>query len=140
MDQAEEKSVKILFRFYSNVLDESTVETLWAEIVDEEKGLYKLDNTPFYASLACNDTVFAEFDETEQMLTYRETVEYSGNSTIQVVIMDENTDIDEVRGVFKTLGGESEKLNDGYFVIDIPADIDYKRIKEKLREVKRISK
>ncbi len=31
MIQKDDKSVKILSRFYSNVLDEWTVETMWAE-------------------------------------------------------------------------------------------------------------
>ena len=34
MRQEEDNFVKILFRFYSNVLDEWTVETMWAAIVD----------------------------------------------------------------------------------------------------------
>lgn len=83
MTTTDDNHVKILFRFHSNVLDEETVETMWAEIVDKEKGLYKLDSIPFYApSVASDDIVFAEYDEQEQMLTYRETVEYSGNSTV----------------------------------------------------------
>lgn len=67
--------VKILFRFYSSVLDQWTVETMWAEIVDPEKGHYKLDSIPFYAPLvASDDIVRAEYDEDESTLTYRETV------------------------------------------------------------------
>jgi hypothetical protein len=42
-----DNNVKILFRFYSDVLDEETVETMWASIIDKNKGLYKLDNIPF---------------------------------------------------------------------------------------------
>ncbi len=53
---------------------------MWAEIIDESSGQYKIDNIPFFAAIAPGDIVFAEFDETEQFLTYRETVEYSGNS------------------------------------------------------------
>jgi len=68
-----EDYVKILFRYYSDVLEEETVETMWATIVDQEKGYYKIDNIPFYGSpVASDDIVFAEFDEVEQMLTYRE--------------------------------------------------------------------
>ena len=32
---SKENYVKVLFNFYSNVLDEHTVETMWAEVVDE---------------------------------------------------------------------------------------------------------
>ena len=128
-----ENYVKILFSFYSNVLEENTIETIWAETFDFHKGLYKINNIPFYASFAMGDIVFAEFDEDEQMLTYRETVEYSGNSTIQVVIMDKCLSIDELRGLFDSKGCATEQLNESYFVVDVPANEDYKIIKNELR-------
>ena len=127
---ANENLVKILFRFYSNVLDEWTVETMWAEIIDESKGLYKLDNIPFYASVSSGDIVFAEYDDDEERLTYRETVEYSGNSTIQVVIMDENTVANDIRSILAEMGCDSEKVNEKYFVVEIPADKDYTPVRE----------
>jgi hypothetical protein len=136
MTTTDDNHVKILFRFHSNVLDEETVETMWAEIVDKEKGLYKLDSIPFYApSVASDDIVFAEYDEQEQMLTYRETVEYSGNSTVQVVLMDDTQDINIIRDLFKELGCVSEKVNEGYFSMEIPSTVDYKNIKKKLDEL-----
>jgi hypothetical protein len=134
MDE-DNQDVKILFKFFSDVLDEWTVETMWAEIVDLEKGLYKLSNIPFYASVACDDIVFAEYDEDEERLTYRKTVEYSGNSTIQIVIMDKTIDANSIRKIFADLGCESEKYNDGYFVMEIPAKLNYKPIREKLIEL-----
>jgi hypothetical protein len=136
MTTTDDNHVKILFRFHSNVLDEETVETMWAEIVDKEKGLYKLDSIPFYApSVASDDIVFAEYDEQEQMLTYRETVEYSGNSTVQGVLMDDTQDINTIRDLFKELGCVSEKVNEGYFTMEIPSTVDYKNIKKKLDEL-----
>ncbi len=128
---------KILFRFYSDILDEWTVETMWAEIMDAEKSLYKLDSIPFYApSIASDDIVFAEYDESEKMLTYRDTFEYSGNSTIHVVIIDKSADINSVRDNFKELGCVSERLNHGYFAMEIPASEDYGPIKKKLDDLK----
>jgi hypothetical protein len=109
---------------------------MWATIVDKDKGLYKLDSIPFYAPLvASDDIVFAEFDEQEQMLTYRKTVEYSGNSTIQIVLMDNSKDINKIRDLFKELGCVSEKVNEGYFSMGIPSTVDYKNIKNKLDEL-----
>lgn len=71
-DMQDENNVKILFQFHSEIFDEEMVETMWATIIDKDKGLYKLDNIPFYAPLvASDDIVFAEFDEQQQMLTYR---------------------------------------------------------------------
>jgi len=131
----EDENVKILFRFFSNILDEWTVETMWAEIVDAEKGLYKLANIPFYASVSCDDIVYAEYDEDEERLTYRKTVEHSGNSTIQVIVFGENLVTNDLRNIFNSLGCVSEKFNEGYFVMEVPPSIDYKPIREKLMEL-----
>lgn len=132
----DDNYVKILFRFHSDVLDEEAVETMWARIVDKDKGLYKLDSILFYAPLvASDDIVFAEFDDQEQMLTYRKTLEYSGNSTIQIVLMNKTKDINIIRDLFKELGCVSEKVNEGYFSMEVPSSVDYRKVKQKLDEL-----
>ncbi|MES2274434.1 MAG: DUF4265 domain-containing protein [Bacteroidota bacterium] len=108
---------------------------MWATIIDKEKGLYKIDNIPFYASIATDDIVFAEYDEQEQRLTYRETVTDSGNSIIQIVIMDKKIAVDTVREIFNKLGCESEQLNDSYFSMEVPASISYAPIKNELNKL-----
>ncbi len=134
MTQGE--NVKILFRYFSSVLDEWTVETMWAEVIDANKGLYKIDNIPFYGPLvASDDIVFAEYDSEEEMLTYRKTIENSGNSIINVVMMDKSIDINTIRDIFNNLGCSSEKINDGYFSMEILADKEYGPIKQKLNEL-----
>jgi hypothetical protein len=127
------EQVKILFNFHSDIFDEQMVETVWADKVDQEKGFYKIDNIPFYIPLvASEDIVFAEFDETEQMLSYRKTIEYSGRTVVQVVIMDKTFETNTIRDIFFKLGCESEKANEGYFSMEIPANLDYKPIKKEL--------
>ena len=127
------EQVKILFNFHSAIFDEQMVETVWADKVDQEKGLYKINNIPFYIpSIASEDIVFAEFDENEQMLTYRETVEYSGRTVVQVVIMAKTIETNNIRDIFYKLGCESEKANEGYFSMEIPADLNYEPIKKEL--------
>ena len=69
------------------------------------------------------------------MLTYRKTIEYSGNSTVQVVMLDTKHDINTIRDMFKDFGCISEKLNDRYFAMEIPADKDYTPIRQKLSEL-----
>lgn len=136
MTRTDDNYKKILFRFHNNVLDEETVETMWAIIVNKDKGLYKLDSIPFYApNISSDDIIFAEFDKDENHLTYRATIEYSGNSTIQVVIMDKTTITNDIRDVFNKLGCQSEKFKEGYFVINVPAEVDYKPIKSILDEL-----
>ncbi len=133
MKTRKDKHVKILFRFHSNLLDEVVVETMWAIVVDSSKGQYRLDSIPFYAeSLASGDLVFAEYDNDEEMLTYRETLEYSGNTTIQVIVMDEQQDVEEIRKIFKEMGCESEKFQGSFFSMEVPAATDYKPIRQKL--------
>jgi hypothetical protein len=131
----DNQDVKILFKFFSNVLDEWTVETMWAKTINAEKGLYKLDNIPFYAPVSCGDIVFAEYDQDEERLTYRKTIEHSGNSTIQVVVVNKEIPANDLREIFNDFGCESEKFNDGYFVIEIPAKVDYIPIRQKLIEL-----
>jgi hypothetical protein len=132
----DDKYVKILFRFHSNIFDEEMVETMWATIVDKDQGIYKLDSIPFYApDIASDDIIFAEFDSKEEMLTYRKTIEYSGNSTVQIVLVDKSKDINQIREIFKELGCVSEKVNNGYFSMEIPSNVDYKNIKSKLDEL-----
>ena len=133
----EDNYVKILFRFHSDIFDEEIVETMWAEIVDGSKGLYKLDNIPFYVpSVASDDIVFAEFDEAEESLCYRSTVKFSENSTIQVVLMDDTKNVNLIRDSFGELGCISEKINGSYFSMEIPADVNYKSIKLILDDLK----
>jgi hypothetical protein len=136
MTETTDNSVKILFRYYSSVLDKWTVETMWADVVDADKGLYKLDSIPFYGPLvASDDIIFAEYDEDEESLTYRETIVNSGNSIVTVVIMDKTYDINSIRDIFNNMGCLSERVNNGYFSMEVLADKNYKPIKQKLTEL-----
>ena len=131
--EAEEKLVKILTKYFSNVLDEIVVETLWAEVIDEEKGWYKVDNIPFYgAEFSCGDVVLAEYDEADMCHVYRSLVEHSGNSTVQVVIFGDGFDIESLREEFNELGFSSEKAGSSYFVLEIPFEKNYNIIYTKL--------
>ena len=127
---------KILVRYYSDVLEEIVVETLWAEIINSNDGLYKIDNIPFYGpGFSSGDIVFAEYDEDEERITYRKVVEHSGNSTIQIVVLDENIDVMELRKEFEGLGCESEGMGNKYFVMEVPFNTSYSIIFKKLSEL-----
>lgn len=126
----------ILFRFHSAIFDEEIVETLSCEILDQENGIYRVESVPFYAPMvAPDDLIFAEFDEGENMMAYRETTEHSGSSVIQVVKMDEQTDIREITELFTEKGCRSEKCTEHYFSMEVHYDLDYAPIKELLEEL-----
>lgn len=126
--QDTNSEVKIKFRFFSNLLNDWATETLWAIIVDENEGIYKLDNIPFYAPVSCGDLVFAEIDPEQGQLVYKETLEHSGNSTVQVIV-GQDLEIEGLRQYFSEMGCESEKFNDTFFVMQIPSDVDYAPIR-----------
>src|SRR6187431_2488064 len=93
-----ETHAKILFRYHSDILDEEVVETMWSEIIDSGKGIYKRDNIPFYGPLiARGDIFYAKYDENDGAIVYKETIAISGNSIIQVVILKDNFDKEIIR-------------------------------------------
>ncbi|EAZ79935.1 DUF4265 domain-containing protein [Algoriphagus machipongonensis] len=135
MTETNEKYEKILFKYHSNVLDELTVETMWAEIIDKDNGIYKLDNIPFYGpQIATDDEFYAEFDESEKMLTYKMTTKHSGNSIILVVITEKGFDKEIIRNRLKELDCKSEGLSDSYFSMEILKDVNYSQIQKILAE------
>ena len=135
MSKQEPELVKILFRYHSNVLDEVTVETMWAKTIDKTKGIYQLDSIPFYGpTIAPSDTFIAKYTQEEEMLTFQETIKYSDNSVVLVSIADEQTDKEQIREKFKNIDCVSEGLNDTYFAMEIPKNVNYKKIKPILED------
>lgn len=133
----EDKQVEILFRSYSTILEQEVAETIWADVVDESMGYYKLYSIPLYTSfIASDDIVRAEWDDDELMLTYRETVKPSGNSTVWVVVVDDDTDIEEIRKAFFEIDCFSEALSNRYFAMEIKAGTNYLHVKNKLITLK----
>ncbi|KUJ62987.1 hypothetical protein AR687_06230 [Flavobacteriaceae bacterium CRH] len=126
---------KILFRYYSDLLEDTVVETMWGEIIDLEKGYFKLDNIPFFGPLiATDDIFFAEFDETEQTFVYRKTIESFGNSILQVVILEKGFDKEIIREKLKAIDCLSEVLNETLFAVEVVKEIDYSLVKTILLE------
>ncbi len=129
--------MKILFRFYSEQLEQDMVETMWADIVNANLGHYKLDSIPFYVPfVATDDIVQAEYDDVEEMLLYKETVEASGNSTLWIVIINDKADADEIREVFYEMDCLSDSSSSHFFTMEVKAEINYHVIKNKLNELK----
>jgi hypothetical protein len=129
---------KILIRFYSLILEDETTEVMWAKVVDAEKGYYKITNIPFYApKLAVGDTVWADYNAKEGMFVYRKTTAQSGNSTVQCIRLNDVFKIDALERIFEDLGCNCMKLNQHYFAIDVPFDVDYLPIKNNLDELHR---
>ena len=133
----DDHKVKLLFRFYSEVLEQEMEETIWADIVNANLGHYRLDSIPFYVPfMATDDVVYAEYDDEEEMLVYKETVKSSGNSTLWVVITNDAVNIEEIRDIFFELGCLSDAISKFYFTMEVKAETNYLLIKNKLNELK----
>jgi Domain of unknown function (DUF4265) len=136
----KETHKKILFRYYSDLLEDTVTETMWAEIIDLEKGIFKLDNIPFFGPLiATDDVFFAEYDEKEERLTYRETIETSGNSIVQVVIIEKGFDKEIIREKLKEINCESEGMNETLFAVEVTKEVDYSFVRSILEEYRELS-
>lgn len=124
---------KIIFKYYSDVLEEDVEETMWAEELDSDEGIFRLQSIPFYGPLIAPGDVFhAEYDADSENLVFTEVIESSGNSVVQIIMMNENDDKEKLREELKELGCESVGLNDTFFVVEIPESINYLTIKENL--------
>jgi hypothetical protein len=131
----DDNSTKIVFTFYSEIFEQDTTEIMEAEVVDLEKGYFKIQNIPLYApKIAVGDIIWAGYNDSDGMLTYRKTVQSSGNSTIHVVLLDDEYDVDAIRQLFEEMSCRSEKINN-YFALDIPGEIDYIPVKRRLDEL-----
>jgi len=131
----QETHKKILFKYYSDYLEDTVSETMWAEIIDLEKGLFKLDNIPFFGPLiATEDLFYAEFDEKEERFVYKETIENSGNSIVQVLVLEKGFDSETITEKLKAINCLSEILNETLFAVEVVRDVDYSLVRSVLNE------
>jgi hypothetical protein len=72
-------------------------------------------------------------------LVYKKTLQSSGNSIVQVVILDKDFDKEIIREKLKTIDCLSEGLNDTFFAVEIVRDIDYAIVKSLLSEYETLS-
>ena len=113
-------------------MDDIVVETMWAIVIDKEKGIYKLDNIPFYGPPVATEDIFtAKYSAEDEFLVFDKVIEESGNSIIQVLV-NENEEIQKLRDFFSDLKCDSEKMNDKFFVLEISKDVNYSVIKREL--------
>ena len=130
-------TAEILFRSYNPILEQEVAEAIWADVVNQEMGYYRLCSIPLYTlEIASGDVVEAAWDDEEVMLTYRGVVTPSGNSTVWVVVVDDDTDIEVIRNVFFELGCVSEAMSNRYFAMEVKADTNYLQIKDMLNTFK----
>ncbi len=124
---------QILARYYSEFLEDTIDETLWALVIDAKKGLYQVNNIPFYGpEFANGDIIHATFDNKLGILCYQKIVEHSGHSTIQVAQAKETFSLEPLAKKIGQLGGYVESLDSTFFVIDVAPNKSYGQIYKEL--------
>jgi Domain of unknown function (DUF4265) len=132
-----QQTVKILFRFHSELLDQEVVEIIRAETVNPDMGEYRIQDIPFYTpNIATEDIVHATYNDDEEMLVYQETLTSSGNSIVWVVITDDDTVIEDVQEIFLDLECDSEEVSERFFAMEVKPSNNYLRIRDKLIALK----
>lgn len=115
--------VKILFELGADDRENGIdAETLWA--VPLEGGLYRIDNSPFYAyGVSLGDIVRAE--PANGFLAFREVHSRSGHSTYRVWIEPASgigrSEFDTCLRELERLGCSSELAREHWFAIDVPS-------------------
>src|SRR5205085_7844885 len=96
----------------------------------------RIDSVPFYIPfIATDDIVSAEYDFDEDALLFSEKLKSSGNSIVWVVIMSNVIKMDMIRDIMREMGCESEAFADRYFSMEVKADSNYLKVRDKLLEL-----
>jgi len=125
----EEMKDKIKFVYY-DLEGELAIESVWASKNGE---YYKIKNIPFFApNIAYDDIISVEHDNGE--LFFDEIIKESGNSTVQIIIFNEN-DIEETTKKIESFecGWEGSHLK-GYISVNVPCKILYTPFKIFLKD------
>ncbi|UPK67970.1 DUF4265 domain-containing protein [Chitinophaga filiformis] len=108
--------------------DEYHTETMWCNKDSEN---YILDNIPCIAkNISLSDIISVEYDQGDDKYYFDEFIEYSGNSTVRLVIEDEvfrreiNKEFEETFGCKTTMLKEMNLL-----AVNIRKNVDYRPIK-----------
>ncbi len=116
---------KVLFNY--KILDEIGVESLWATHIKEN--IYKVENIPFYVKeYAFNDLIKANL--IDGILSVDSLYEESGNSTIRILINEEDLDLkEEIIDDLIKLGCDYEGSNiERLISVNIPKIINYSTV------------
>jgi len=122
--------VKILFR---HIDDDGSVyvETPWARCVGPD--LYELDNLPWYAYRVSVGDIVEARKAVDGFPEFVRTVRKSGNRTVRVILkppVNESAESMRILEQLHSMGCSYEGINNSYFAVSIPADVDLTSIRE----------
>ena len=84
--------------------------------------------------IATDDIFYAEYDETEGKFMHKKTIQNSGNSIVQIAVLEKDFDKEIIREQLKAINCVSEGLNETFFAAEIAKDVDYSLVRNLLSE------
>jgi len=125
---SDENYKKITLRLEEG--DDVYVETPW--VIDLGDGRYQMDNSPFYFyGVVAGDIVAAEFSDQEQGLVFVKVLEKSGNKLVRIIFEnpanEEGPEKQHLENLV-ALGCSYEGANPKYICIDIPKEVELKKV------------
>lgn len=122
-------SAEKLWLVYENVDGNLAKEFVWASKVPSG---WKIDDIPFFAKNVAVDGVVT-VEAAEGGMYFDELVSESGNSTLQVVVLDERVALETIDKLVE-LGCDWEGYGEKnlYLAVNVPSQINYLQVKEYL--------
>ena len=112
--------------YFNNLEDKPDTEEILCEKVSDN--IYRILEIPLWAySLAVGDIIkVADSEVFKKRLMFDDFVEYSGNSTLQIVEVTENGINQVLSTIEKIVGKDNIRFNSpSYIAVNVPAEIDY---------------
>lgn len=125
--------VKVIFELEKDEDDSPPADSegLWA--LPLGKGLFQLDNVPFFAKgVACEDVVSAK--DVDGELRFQKVVRPSGHATLRLIVHDEE-DVPSVKELLEKHGCAVERSHvPGLISVDVPPTVPLDSLKPLLDE------
>ena len=111
---------------------DGTVETPWAIALG--KGLYKLDNIPFFAYGLSADDVVEAAAESDGFLAFTRVVKPSGNRTIRIAFKDKVSKTEPLLVQLNDMGVGWEGAFSKLIALNVPPELDIDRVVDLLKQ------
>jgi hypothetical protein len=126
------RKVKVVFRLERDKDGYPPVdqESVWAYDLGNDE--YEIGNIPFYAPLvSLGDVVSAHVYNGE--LFAESWIRGSGNSTVRVILLQDDKDMEPLRAELKALGCSSERSSARYVAVNVPPEVSFRAVQTILK-------
>ncbi|MFM2374713.1 MAG: hypothetical protein RLZZ234_708 [Candidatus Parcubacteria bacterium] len=133
MKQKENENLVKVFFDLSGTGWEWESESLWA-LAEESTDIFKLDNIPLLAYGISQGDIFRAELSKDGVYYFKEVIKHEGNSTFRINFKEipDKKVLEEYLNDFKTIGCNYEGNGATIYAIDVPSEVDQKKVVELL--------